>query len=300
LRKNIIIILLFLLVCNLFGQDLSTAKYFIYGDTRNGHEYHREIIQQMSKDNNDCGFILNTGDLVMLGFWQGQWDTFLDIIKPVNDSSKNHPVYLAAVGNHDIVLNSVSYSKWHENLPWLPGNGVFYKFDYKNIRLIVLNSCDEKTFSEQTDSLISWLSTNHARWLIVSWHHPSYSFGTHSSNLKSREDWWPILYKYKVNLVFNGHAHQYARTCPIKPISGYPFGIRDDENGVIQIITGGGGAPLSSVKKEKDNEDYFDNLLAASNDQEHHYCEITATDNELIVEAKDTKGNVFDKLVLKK
>jgi hypothetical protein len=300
LRKNIVIFIIIFLAINIRGQDSSKVKFFVYGDTRNGHEYHREIVQQMTKEKNECGFILNTGDLVMLGFWQGQWDTFLDIIKPLQDSTVNHPVYLAAVGNHDIVLNSGSYPKWHENLPWLPGNGVFYKFDYKNVRLIVLNSCDDKTLSEQTDSLISWLSTNHARWLMVSWHHPSYSFGTHSSHKNSLEVWWPLLYKYKVDLVFNGHAHQYARTYPIKPVSGSPFGIRDDGSGVIQIITGGGGAPLSFVKKDKDNEAYFDSLLAAFNDKEHHYCEITATNNELILEAKDTKGNMFDRLILEK
>jgi hypothetical protein len=300
LKKNFIIVLAFLFTCNLFGQDSSKAKFFVYGDTQRGHEYHREIINQMAKEKKDRGFILNTGDLVTFGFWQGQWDTFLDIIKPVNNGSANPPIYLAAVGNHDIMLNNKSYSKRQKNLPWLPGNGEFYKYDYKNIRLIVLNSCSKKTLKEQTDSLTSWLSTNHAKWLIVAWHHPSFSFSSHSANTKSLETWWPLLYKYKADLVFNGHAHHYVRTYPIKPLSGNSFGIRDDENGVIQIINGGCGGSLIPVKKNKNNRIYFDNLLVSSNDKVHHYCEITATDKELVLEAKDTKGNVFDKLVLKK
>lgn len=299
MKGKFIIFLLYLFACNLLGQDSSPAKFFVYGDTQSGHKYHREIIEQMAKEKKDCGFILNTGDLVAYGFLQGQWDTFLDIIKPVNEGNMNQPAYLAAVGNHDIMFDN-SYSKRNKNLPWLPGNGEFYKYDYKNIRVIVLNSCSKGTFQEQTDSLTSWLESNHAKWLIVAWHHPSYSFSSHSGNSKSLQSLWPLLYKYKVDLVFNGHAHHYVRAYPIKPVSGNPFGVMDSKNGVIQIINGGGGGSLIPIKKTKKNKMYFDDLLAASNDKKHHYCEVTATDSELILEAKDTKGNTFDKLVLKK
>jgi acid phosphatase type 7 len=300
MKKVNIIIFFLLIILNLYGQNLSSAKFFVCGDTQSGHKYHREIIGQMAKEKKGCGFILNTGDLVAYGFLQWQWDTFLDIIKPVNEGNMNPPAYLAVVGNHDIMFNSNSDSKRKKNLNWLPGNGEFYKYDYRNIRLIILNSCSKETFQEQTDSLTSWLKSNHSKWIIVAWHHPAYSFSSHSGNSRILKSWWPLLYKYKVDLIFNGHAHHYARTYPIKPVSENPFGKRDNDHGVVQIINGGGGGSLIPIKKNKKNKMYFDNLLAASNDKKHHYCEVTATDSELILEAKDTKGNTFDRLVLKK
>ena len=271
---------------------------YIYGDNRGGHEVHREIVSTMAQQ--DFAVALNTGDLVYYGSLQFLWDDFMEIIDPICDSTLSPPVYLAAVGNHEVEEGQQGYQLWHQNLFWLPGNGEFYFYDYENVRLIVLDSNRDDLGGAQRDSLVTWLSDNPKDWTFVAWHHPSYPFGSKSRHKESRKEWWPLLYDYGVDIVFNGHAHYYARSHPIKPVSESPLGVRDTLRGVVQIITAGGGAPLYEIQKESSNEMFFDTLFAHGEDQEHHFCEITITNLELVLQAKFPDGHVFDTLVLKK
>src|SRR5205823_9520894 len=70
-------------------------------------------------------------------------------------------------------------------------------------------------------AMLTWLeqdlSANTNDWLIAFWHRPPYSFGTHNSDfefnmVEMRENAVPILEAHGVDLVLNGHSHNYERS----------------------------------------------------------------------------------------
>ena len=163
------------------------------------------------------------------------------------------------------------------------GSKAYYSYDYANIHFISLDSygreeVDRSMFSKDSKQMI-WLEkdlkTNKQKWTIVYWHHPPYTMGSHNSDTENdlktiREGVVPILEKYKVDLVLNGHSHNYERSQMIKghygleatynqKTHGYststgrynnskdscPY-IKDskatDNEGIIYIVNGTGGA----------------------------------------------------------
>ncbi len=145
-----------------------------------------------------------------------------------------------------------------------------YSFDYGNVHWLVL---DANAYMDWSDAkLRAWveadLQSSNATWKLVNFHQPGFT-----SNLKHGQETRmrllsDIFERYGVNVVFNGHAHFYERTCPIKfladpaPVANAPLAAErevtgqftlDKEydgktktrpDGVIYIVTGGGGARL--------------------------------------------------------
>lgn len=109
------------------------------------------------------------------------------------------------------------------------GTKAYYSYDYANIHFISLDSygredMDKRLFSKDSQQMI-WLEkdlkANKQKWTIVYWHHPPYTMGSHNSDTEDelrllREGVVPLLEKYKVDLVLNGHSHNYERSQMIK------------------------------------------------------------------------------------
>jgi phosphodiesterase/alkaline phosphatase D-like protein len=58
------------------GKDVPFS-FVVMGDTRNGTEQHRRVIERMSQEVPD--FVLGTGDMVDEGYRQDQWQQFFDV-----------------------------------------------------------------------------------------------------------------------------------------------------------------------------------------------------------------------------
>ncbi|MDQ1019328.1 hypothetical protein QFZ43_005877 [Streptomyces afghaniensis] len=96
-------------------------------------------------------------------------------------------------------------------------------------------------------------------------HHCAYCTSTsHASEGGVRQEWVPLFEKYTVDLVINGHNHQYERTDVIKgdqvtrklPIGGTAY---PETDGVVYVTAGAAGrslyafsAPLSYEGNEHD------------------------------------------------
>jgi acid phosphatase type 7 len=109
------------------------------------------------------------------------------------------------------------------------GSKAFYSYNYANIHFVSLDSygregADRSMFSRESEQM-KWLErdlkANKQKWTIVYWHHPPYTMGSHNSDTEIdlqtiREGVVPILEKYKVDMVLNGHSHNYERSQMIK------------------------------------------------------------------------------------
>src|SRR3569832_1755062 len=76
------------------GKDVPFT-FVVYGDSRNGVEQHRRVIDRVSQEVPD--FVLGTGDMVDEGFRADQWQQFND----VESRLLRDNVYFPALGNHD-------------------------------------------------------------------------------------------------------------------------------------------------------------------------------------------------------
>jgi acid phosphatase type 7 len=152
-------------------------------------------------------------------------------------------------GNHDYA--NINVRRQDHNIPYfnifsMPQNaemgGVasgtehYYSYDIGNVHLVSIDSYgydgpNDAVLSDTTTSLqISWLkqdlAANTKDWTILYWHHPPYTMSSHNSDTEIdlqylRQKVVPILEKYNVDLVLNGHSHGYERSKPMKAHYGY-------------------------------------------------------------------------------
>ena len=114
----------------------------------------------------------------------------------------------------------------------------FYSFDIGNVHFLSLDSHGEedRTPSRLFDTLgrqVRWVkqdleANKNKDWIVVYWHHPPYSMGSHNSDTetqmrKIRENFIPILERYGVDLILCGHSHSYERS---KLMKGH-FGLQE-------------------------------------------------------------------------
>jgi hypothetical protein len=111
------------------------------------------------------------------------------------------------------------------------GTERYYSFDYGSLHFICLDSMTNDRSSN--GPMANWLRTdleaNSKDWLIVFFHHPPYTKGSHDSDnnevdfelVEMRENINPILESYGVDLVLSGHSHCYERSYLLKGHYGY-------------------------------------------------------------------------------
>lgn len=247
-------------------------RFVVYGDNRGAvfgeQENHKQVVSAILRIDPQPLLVINPGDLVFSGkmitsagnegTFKDEWQLFFDVIKPLASHSAYYPVF----GNHD-VDSSLEKTRVYSVFFPIVGNTTdasYYSFDIGSVHFIILNSeIDYKAGSKQNE----WLKADLAgikpetKFVIANIHKPPYTISaTHGSDDNVRAEIVPLLEEYKVDLMFNGHNHQYERT---KIITG---GV-ENSDGVIYVVAGGGGAPLYDCKSEvelSDEEKAFKNI----------------------------------------
>lgn len=203
----------------------TTFSFVAFGDTRTDAVAHQSVVDRIVALSPE--FVLHTGDMVADGTIAAQWDTFFAVEQ---DLLRQTP-FFGALGNHE--RNSANYIEAFH----LPGNERWYSFDYGDAHLVALQIDgygDYAPGSAQYTWLENDLAATDRHWKIVFFHIPPYSAGTHGNDsavLDVRDKLVPLLEQYDVDLVLNGHDHDYERS------------VAGD---ITYIVTGGGGAPLYS------------------------------------------------------
>ena len=245
------------------NSDLFT--FAVTGDSRN----EVEIWAQTQAEIDDFGvdFQLFSGDAVVTGLLQAEWNNFFEATFEreegdyfFQDTTARIP-FMVVNGNHDaLAINYVSQFALPQEV-----NGdekatgeEWYSFDYANMHVVMLNDTPEISAlgQDQRDWLTSDLASvdrEETPWIIAVHHKPLYSCGgAHSSDLDLRAAWQPIFDQFKVDIVFAGHDHLYERTVPIRGLDGNEGVLADSgvngvpvsESGTVYVVAAGAGAPL--------------------------------------------------------
>ena len=141
---------------------------------------------------------------------------WVNLMKPVDSITK------VAFGNHDDESDNMMGS-------YLNHYGLskqFYSYDFKNVHVLTMATEDDlKTGSEQynfvLDDLRNSASNPDIKWIIVDMHYPFYTSpnacsaaGCQGSEELS-QTYHPLFDKYGVDLVLQGHVHNYQRSFPL-------------------------------------------------------------------------------------
>ncbi|MBI4477196.1 MAG: metallophosphoesterase, partial [Acidobacteria bacterium] len=142
-------------------------------------------------------------------------------------------------GNHDYdTPGAAPYFAYFGSNAGPPGLG-YYSFTLGSWHIISLNS-EISAFpgSAQMDWLRNDLAMNPTRCALAYFHTPVFSSGLHGDN-PHMQAVWRVLYATGVDVIVNGHDHNYERFAPMDP-----DGERDLVSGIRQFVVGTGGGPL--------------------------------------------------------
>ena len=162
-------------------------------------------------------------------------------------------VMWSCMGNHETYSQDLPYLNIF-NFPTdgrsggVPsGSELYYSFNYANAHFV----CLESTLADRTPTgpMATWLradlGANTNEWLIVYFHAPPYSKGSHDSDAEweiemadMRANIVPILEEYGVDLVLSGNSHGYERSFLVDGHHGF-----SDSFLPSMIKQGGSGRP---------------------------------------------------------
>jgi predicted phosphodiesterase len=245
------------------GPDQTQFTFVAFGDTRTQHQVHRTVVKGVIAAAPD--FVLHMGDLVESGSLPDQWETFFEVEQELMARTPLFP----ALGNHE--ENDPLYF----DLFYLPGNERWYTFDYGNARFICLQIDGYGAFdpgSEQYAWLEGALAANVQPWLFVYFHVPPYTSVEDAWESIVRQSLSPLFERYGVDLVLNGHKHNYER---------------NEVNGITYIVTGGGGAPLYAMQEQEPTQAAF--ALA------HHFVLLEIDGDHLTATAISNEDVMLDR-----
>jgi len=270
--------------------DTASFRVAAIGDSGTGSSQQRAVagvIREIAPD-----LLLHTGDMTYLG---DPDDVVFGVYGDILASACLYPVS----GNHD------------EDLDWgdffFPPNAVsdngrrYYSFDWGSAHFVALDSNDDFQDQAQLDWLEADLGKARAAgdsWIIVSFHKPLYTVGGKTFEASVlRPALRPYLDRFEVDLVVNGHDHNYQRSHPVREDVVHDAWQSPDfvrPRGTIDVVTGGGGQVLYQENKSADHR-FTARFIAA-----YHALELEISPTRLSVRAISAKKEVLDSFSIRK
>jgi 3',5'-cyclic AMP phosphodiesterase CpdA len=263
----------------------------IQATTLKGYDVWKNTLNRALQNFPDARFLVLTGDIVDDGQNISQWDYFSETAR--NDLL-NLPL-APVVGNHDALNtkntnpNAKNFTDRFDLIKDNTGlsSGTVYSFDYGNAHVAIMNTqCSSEDLKKEADWLRKDMSNTKKQWKIVALHRGPY--GSYYDTVDIRSAWVPVFDEIGVDLVLQGHDHNYSRSFPMKNNN-----IMMADKGTVYITGNTGGVKFYPATWRKwqavDMQPYTQMYLA-----------ITVNDSKMTIGAYDIKGNLKDSIVLQK
>lgn len=305
------------------GQD-SLQRVIVFGDMgkaeRDGSNEYSDYqpgslntTDQLIKDSKNFDIVFHIGDLSYANGYLSQWDQFTSQVEPIASTVP----YMIASGNHerDWPDTGSFYGKTDsggecgvpaQTMYYIPVENrdkFWYKADYGMFRFCIADSeHDWREGTEQYKFIEHCLSTADRQkqpWLIFAAHRVlGYSsdkwYGLEGSfeEPMGRESLQKLWQRYKVDIAFYGHVHNYERSCPIyqnQCVNSEKSHYSGIVNGTIHVVAGGGGSHLSEFSK-------VNTTWSLYKDYDYGFVKLTAFNHSslLFEYKKSSDGNVYD------
>ncbi len=286
-------------------EGYNPTQFVYFGDAQNDVLSHwSRVIRMAYQTAPNASFAIHAGDLINDAHRDYEWAQWFKAGSFVHSQWTAIPV----VGNHEFQRTGSLLKPRQLSIQWRPQftlpveeelhsdlHETVYTVNYQDIQIIVLNSTDE--LGDQTKYLEEQLRNSTARWKIVTSHHSIFSPAEGRDFKYARENWKPLLDRYGVDLVLNGHDHTYSRGhVPVRTTD------QDEEGGINTIY-------VTSVSGPKQYELDPDQIESYSSDgyqsdktaeQTQFFQVITVDENTLTYVAYTVLGEEYDRAVITK
>jgi hypothetical protein len=274
-------------------RDASAFTFLAFGDYGITTASQARLRDQMRRDS--FNFILTTGDNAYLDASYADFDRA--VFRIYGDLFARAPVF-PSLGNREYrTARAAPYLDLFElsAMTWRPDDQErYYSFDYGSAHIVVLDSNAplDVDDSAANDDMLDWLRADLAQteqpWKIAAFHHPAYSTGSHGSDLRVQAKLIPIFEAYGVQLVLNGHDHNYQRSLPLR--AGQVASTA--EGGVVYVVTGAGESASSPCTMAS--------WLAFARCSQPYglYSRITIDGDSMTIQAVNNTGAVEDAVTL--
>lgn len=181
---------------------------------------------------------------------------------------------IASLGNHDVETQGGAPEIALFDMP-----GRWYEHRIGPMDFFVIDANDPDQ-NGQTQWLSEALGSSRAPWQVLVFHQPAFSCGKHGSTPEVQDELLPVVEGKGVDLVVNGHDHDYQRFAPI--------------GGTTYVVSGGGAASLYGVGDCPEGTP----RPAAWNDDIHQFLHLSATSTQIRGMAVSVHGEVLDTFLL--
>ncbi len=236
------------------------------------------------------------------------------IVPVLTASTENRAAFEAAAGDAYLTMSN-------------------YSFDYGNAHWIVLDSNPFVDYADKT--LTDWVAADlaspaaqKATWRFVMFHHPGFNSSREHYEQQHTRLMAPVFEAGKVDVVFNGHVHNYQRSFPLtfKPdrkgvllvagmgnknvrgriVNGqwkldktYDGVTNTKPNGIIYLVTGAGGQTLYNPEQNND-PDSWQKFTAKFRSNTHSLTIVDMDGKTMTVKQVDVDGNEIDSFKITK
>ncbi|CAA3012547.1 probable inactive purple acid phosphatase 27 [Olea europaea var. sylvestris] len=309
------------------GQD-SLQRVIIFGDMgkaeRDGSNEYSDYqpgslntTDQLIKDLKNYDIVMHIGDLPYANGYISQWDQFTAQVAPIASTVP----YMIASGNHerdwpgsgsfyDTPDSGGECGVPAETMFYVPAENrakFWYSTDYGMFHFCIADTeHDWREGTEQYKFIERCLAQADRRkqpWLIFAAHRVlGYSsndwYGQEGSfeEPMGRESLEKLWQKYKVDIAFFGHVHNYERICPIyqnQCVNSERTHYSGTVNGTIHAVVGGGGSHLSEFSP-------LETQWSLYKDYDFGFVKLTAFNHSslLFEYKKSSDGKVYDSFTI--
>lgn len=291
------------------AASATALSLYALGDSRTYPEVFDKVMGAVAADAAADPFqrqtlIMHDGDFTSTGMIEDSWDSeyFNRGFSGTTTALATMPV-MTTLGNHEGTLKSSEViggtvvpavqasaqdfgavlRKYYPYAEYASRGHSYYSFDYGPVHVAVL---DQYTTSLDPGSAqYQWLdqdlATTSQHFRLVMFHEPVFSANGlngigNPDNLTTRQDVVPLIERYGVQLVLQGHNHYYARA---------------SVNGTQYLTLGGAGAPMFPP-----DPSYSPYLMATA--QGLHFARMDITGNLMTVTTLTPEGKVLDRFTV--
>lgn len=205
------------------------------GDGASGENSSANVINLVKSLNPNLflylGDVYESGSMAEFFNWYGNGSSNFAALRAITDPT---------IGNHEYGngMGGNGYFDYWNNIP------NYYSFNAGGWHFISLNSNSSKINVTSSGAEYKWLQldliANPVPCTIVFYHQPLYNIGPEGATT-ALTSMWALLAQYGVDIVLNGHDHDYQRWVPLNG-SGQP-----SASGITEFVAGGGGHGLQTI-----------------------------------------------------
>ncbi len=235
------------------GRTDYDVNFAVTGDSRDNFTTWQQVQERVGMGAEPPDFQIFSGDAVLLGTLQGAWRQWF---AGASSTMATMP-FVMVHGNHDALAINYLIQFAQPQVEAPAQSELYFSFDYGPVHFVMLNDTPLRNdySGDVAGTQLTWLRAdltraraNRARvpFIIAAHHKPCFGSARHSSSEDTvfiRTTWPPLFDEFGVDLVLNGHEHDFELSKEVDGLGQEVSGRR----GTRYVVAAGAGAELYTL-----------------------------------------------------